>query len=703
MSIGRLVEQRTGETYPLSFEPLTIGRGVDNTVVLADPLVSRHHAEIVLQGTKWVVRDLGSANGTFVNGQRIAGPWLLSSGDTIGVGPALFRVELAGRLGDQDTLVTRRPLAEAPSGYLRPRLAAPAIVLALVAIVAAVLFGVLVVLPRLREGRPPAEAPSGYLRSRLAAPAIVLALVAIVAAVLFGVLVVLPRLREGRPPAGPGVTILAPADNTRVEVGSPVQIQAQATDPKGVTQAQIVVDGTPVQQVPGQGNPTTLLINATWTFEQAGQHTLTITAQNAAGAQGAPATVRLLAVEEAAQVTATPPPARPTATALPTRAPPTPESPAPPVAVSPTATAPQAPPPTIGYFRAGQTTIERGQCTRLQWGQVSGATSITLSGVGRVNASGQLDVCLDTTRTYTLRATGRGGAVEKKVEIVVQPPAGPVIEYFRAVPSILAPGDCTQLEWGKVDNATAAAIQPDIGGVATPGSQKVCPGSTTTYLLIAENATGKTTAQVTVIVASGSEPKPVIAFFTASPASIQAGECTTLSWGKVDYATEVTINHNIGGVATPGSREVCLGETTAYLMTAIGPGGVTEYKLTVHVLPGRPANLPDLVIESVLFEPNPCYRGQTCQVRIKVRNDGAADAGRFVLRWSPEGEEVVPVEWDVDSLAAGQEKTLSYPWLPARAAGDWKTIATVDARDEVEEIEEGAANTLEQVITVLGR
>ncbi len=659
MSIGRLVEQRTGETYPLSFEPLTIGRGVDNTVVLADPLVSRHHAEIVLQGTKWVVRDLGSANGTFVNGQRIAGPWLLSSGDTIGVGPALFRVELAGRLGDQDTLVTRRPLAEAPSGSLRPR---------------------------------------------LAAPAIVLALVAIAAAVLFGILVLLSRLREGRPPAGPGVTILAPADNTRVEVGSPVQIQAQATDPKGVTQAQIVVDGTPVQQVPGQGSPTTLLINATWTFEQAGQHTITITAQNAAGAQGAPAMVRLLAVEVAAQVTAPPPPARPTATALPTRAPPTPESPAaPPVAVSPTATGPQAPPPTIGYFRAGQTTIERGQCTRLQWGQVSGATSITLSGVGRVNASGQLDVCLDTTRTYTLRATGRGGAVEKKVEIVVQPPAGPVIEYFRAVPSILAPGDCTQLEWGKVDNATAAMIQPDIGGVATPGSQKVCPGSTTTYLLIAENATGKTTAQAAVIVASGSEPRPVIAFFTASPASIQAGECTTLSWGKVDYATEVTINHNIGGVATPGSREVCLGETTAYLMTAIGPGGVTEYKLTVHVLPGRPANLPDLLIESVLFEPNPCYRGQTCQVRIKVRNDGTADAGRFVLRWSPEGEEVVPVEWDVDSLAAGQEKTLSYPWLPTRAAGDWKTIATVDARDEVEEIEEGAANTLEQVITVLGR
>ncbi len=659
MSIGQLVEQRTGETYPLSFEPITIGRGVDNTIVLADPLVSRHHAEIVLQGSKWVIRDLGSANGTFVNGQQIAGPWLLSSGDTIGVGPALFRVELAGGVGDQDTLVTRRS---------------------------------------------PAKAPPGHLRSRPTAITIGLTLVAIIAAILVGFLVVLPRLREGRQAGGPSVTILAPADNARLEVGTPVQIQAQATDPKGVSQAQIVIDGIPVQQVPGQGNPTTLLINATWTFGQAGEHTITVTGQNAAGAQGAPATVRVLAVEVVTQVTATPPPARPTATPLPTRAPPTPETPVePPPAASPTATAPQAPPPTIGYFRAERTTIERGQCTRLQWGQVTGATSITLSGVGQVNATGQLDLCLDATKTYTLRAVGRGGAVEKRIEIVVQPPAGPIIEYFRAVPSIIAPGACAQLEWGKVDNATGATIQPDIGGVATPGSKEVCPGSTTTYLLIAENQVGKTTAQATIIVASGTEHKPVIAYFTANPSSIQAGECTTLSWGKVDYAAEVTINHNIGGVATPGSKEVCLGETTAYVMTAIGPGGVTEYKLTVHVLPGKPANLPDLVIESILFEPNPCYRGQACKVRIKVRNDGPADAGHFVLRWAPEGEEVVPVEWDVDRLAAGQEKTLSYTWLPARAKSDWQTVATVDARDEVDEIEEGAANTLKQVISVLGR
>jgi len=659
MSIGQLVEQRTGEVYPLGFEPVTIGRGIDNTIVLADPLISRHHAEIVLQGGKWVIRDLGSANGTFVNGQPVVGPHVLNPGDMIGMGPALFRVELGRALGDQDTLVTRRPAARS-----RPGLAAIGIGLVAVAIGVAILFGLLVLLPRLRAGR-----------------------------------------QVTGPSAGPSVTILAPADNAQVEVGAEVQIQAQATDPQGVTQAQIAVDGVPVQQVPGQIAPSMLvMINGSWIFNQAGPHTISITAQNAAGVQSTPVAIRIVAVEAAGGPAGTPPPARPTPTALPTVAPPTQEpSPGPPTSPPPTVTRPQVPPPTIGYFRAGQTTIEQGQCTRLQWGEITGATSITLSGVGRVNPSGQLDICLDTSKSYTLRAAGRGGVVEKRVEIVVQPPLGPVVEYFRVVPSLIAPGDCAQLEWGRVDNATTADIQPEIGGVATPGSQKVCPSSTTTYLLTAEGPAGRTTVQTTLTVATGTGQKPVIAFFTANPASIQAGECTTLSWGKVDYASEVTIDHNIGGVATPGSKEVCLGTTTTYLMTALGPGGVAEYRLTVHVSPGQPANLPDLVIESILFEPNPCYRGQACKVRIKIRNDGPVDAGHFLLHWAPRGEEVIPVEWDIDSLAAGREKMLSYTWFPDRAETDWQTVATIDVHDEVEEIEEEAANRLEQVITVLKR
>jgi hypothetical protein len=413
------------------------------------------------------------------------------------------------------------------------------------------------------------------------------------------------------------------------------------------------------------------------------------------------AEVTATVVESAASPPATHPPSKPTETAIPTITPPT-------QAPSPTPTESQPPPPdtpgpvpVIGYFRADRAAVERGQCARLEWGRIEHASSVSLTGVGQVNASGKLDVCLDATKTFTLQATGRGGTAQQSIQIAVQAPVGPIVEYFRVAPSIISPGDCARLEWGKVDNATSAKIEPGIGGVGTPGSQEVCPGSTTTYVLTAQNASDTSTAEATLIVSSGSDPKPVISYFTAEPASIRAGECTTLNWGKVDYATSVEIDNNVGGVGTPGSKEVCLGATTTFVMRAVGPGGTTEYRLTVGVSPGRLANLPDLVVESILFEPNPCYRGRNCKVRVKVRNDGPVDAEHFVVRWAPEGEDVVPVEWDVDRLDADQDKTLNYTWLPERAAENWRTAAIVDAYDEAPEIEEGAANYLEQFITVL--
>lgn len=51
--------------------PFTLGRDPGNDIVLRDPKVSRHHAEIVFERGFFVLHDLASANGTFVNGKRI--------------------------------------------------------------------------------------------------------------------------------------------------------------------------------------------------------------------------------------------------------------------------------------------------------------------------------------------------------------------------------------------------------------------------------------------------------------------------------------------------------------------------------------------------------------------------------------------------------------------------------------------------------
>jgi Nif-specific regulatory protein len=74
-----------GETYHLGDETL-IGRDPGNHVQIRDASASRHHARIELRDTHALVKDLGSNNGTYVNGARIQGETLLESGDRLRIG-----------------------------------------------------------------------------------------------------------------------------------------------------------------------------------------------------------------------------------------------------------------------------------------------------------------------------------------------------------------------------------------------------------------------------------------------------------------------------------------------------------------------------------------------------------------------------------------------------------------------------------------
>lgn len=89
---------KKGDAYPLG-ESIIIGRDELNDIVLKETHVSARHAAITRQGQKWQIRDLGSTNGTFVNGIRICGPVDLSPGDEVRIGSVIFEVrwENAGR------------------------------------------------------------------------------------------------------------------------------------------------------------------------------------------------------------------------------------------------------------------------------------------------------------------------------------------------------------------------------------------------------------------------------------------------------------------------------------------------------------------------------------------------------------------------------------------------------------------------------
>jgi len=84
----------TGQSFPLSHAPAVIGRAAERDIALpADTSVSRSHARITYADSRHFIADDGSSNGTFVNGQRISDPRLLSSGDTIQLADTAFRYE----------------------------------------------------------------------------------------------------------------------------------------------------------------------------------------------------------------------------------------------------------------------------------------------------------------------------------------------------------------------------------------------------------------------------------------------------------------------------------------------------------------------------------------------------------------------------------------------------------------------------------
>jgi pSer/pThr/pTyr-binding forkhead associated (FHA) protein len=84
-----------GRTYPITAAVTVLGRGTEADVIVDDAGVSRRHAEVRAQGDQLTVVDLGSTNGTYVDGEKIAGVAALVDGSRIRVG----RSQLTVRFG----------------------------------------------------------------------------------------------------------------------------------------------------------------------------------------------------------------------------------------------------------------------------------------------------------------------------------------------------------------------------------------------------------------------------------------------------------------------------------------------------------------------------------------------------------------------------------------------------------------------------
>ncbi|MEM9064171.1 MAG: FHA domain-containing protein [Planctomycetota bacterium] len=118
---------------PLKPHTYTIGRHTDCQLRLPESAVSRHHAKLEHEGSRLTVEDLGSSNGTYVNGDKAEGVRELAAGDVVAIGSTVMLVRVDGDPDDFDPAAVWKmgqpeeaiasPPAEASAGANGPKTA----------------------------------------------------------------------------------------------------------------------------------------------------------------------------------------------------------------------------------------------------------------------------------------------------------------------------------------------------------------------------------------------------------------------------------------------------------------------------------------------------------------------------------------------------------------------------------------------------
>ena len=83
---------KAGSEFPLGRDEITIGRSSDSSIVIRDDYTSTHHAKLMLWNNGWMLQDLDSTNGTFLDGQRVTVPTPVALDASVKVGATTFEL-----------------------------------------------------------------------------------------------------------------------------------------------------------------------------------------------------------------------------------------------------------------------------------------------------------------------------------------------------------------------------------------------------------------------------------------------------------------------------------------------------------------------------------------------------------------------------------------------------------------------------------
>jgi uncharacterized protein YraI len=482
-----------GQVYTMVGNRLTLVRAQENDIVLDDPQVSRHHAQVIRQGNQIIVEDLGSTNGTLVNGRRITGSHVLQPTETIAVGASVFSVE-GFPAPDTVGIPPYREAAPLPPGALPRPLPSP-------------------------EAAPGGEAEGtpwlaiGWVGGLLIVVVLILTLAGLTAWLL-------TRNRVQVTPTTPSVFIQSPVAGSQVPVNQPVIVNATTSDPNGITHAELWVGGNVVDQQESaisEGQPT-FPVTLRWTPTVAGSYTLEVRAYNSLGVASAPTTVMITAAGEPGAI----------ATPTPTPQGETPTPGGPPSAVTTTDLNVREGPgqeySILGLLAVNTEVEVSGKNSDGSWWQIVYPTGSAERGwifaaFTRPNNTESVPVVqtpVPPTPTQTLTATPSATSsptaspTSRPTTTLTPTPTstttpGPIVE-FQATETTINPGECTTLQW-HIEFVTAAFLSggefSNYGITGPFGQVRACPAATTTYVLRAETDSGPIERSVTVTVRTG--------------------------------------------------------------------------------------------------------------------------------------------------------------------------------------------------------